>query len=165
MPPARTLYSAGRVATPPATPEQADSLDRLADLLDHSGGLSGVVAHALLPWATTLPTVYPRLDPPMVVRLSVVLARLCRRAGIEARANSRHESARVLWLLGLNYAATADHPDLRALILADIADQAAEIGYADDALATLRLAEGDERISDQARAALNAVRARAETTE
>jgi transcriptional regulator with XRE-family HTH domain len=165
MPPARTLYSAGRVATPPATPERADSLDRLADLLEHAGGLSGAIAHALLPWATTLPNVYPRPEPAMAVRLSVVLGRLCRRAGIEARASNRHESARVLLLLALNYAATADHPDLRALILADIADQAAEIGYPEDALATLRLAEGDERISESARAALKAVRARAGTTE
>jgi hypothetical protein len=101
----------------------------------------------------------------MVVRLSAVLGRLCRRAGIEARASNRHESARVLLLLALNYAATADHPDLRALILADIADQAAEIGYPDDALATLRLADGDERISESARAVLKAVRAGAETTE
>jgi hypothetical protein len=68
-------------------------------------------------------------------------------------------------LLALGAAAAAEDPDLRAGALADLAHHHLRVGYPQDALAVLRLAEGDERIGEQIRDRLKSVRARAESTE
>jgi hypothetical protein len=115
----------------------------------------------LLGWAIRLP---PERTGGKPVALDAVVARLARAAAAAAYAANRHESARVLWLLGLN-AAAADHADLRALVLSDVAEQHAALGYEGDAVAILRLAEGDERIAGDTRARLKAVRARADAAD
>jgi hypothetical protein len=60
---------------------------------------------------------------------------------------------------------SADHADLRALILSDIAEQSATVGYPRDAMVALRQADGDERTSEDTRARLKAVRALIDTAE
>lgn len=154
MPDVRLLHSAGHVAAPtPLADDQVVSVEQVADLLDGLDGLAGAVAHHLLAWTI-------RLEPEP--RVAAVTARLARRAAAAVLAEHRHESARSLLLLALSAAAKADHPDLQALILADIADQQVTLGYPDDALVALRQAAGDDRISEEARGQLKAIRARAE---
>jgi transcriptional regulator with XRE-family HTH domain len=160
----RMLDSAGRVTTAIDSDDVAtmQSLERIVTVIESGGGLTGTAAHALLGWAIRLPPERTAGNP---AALNAVVARLARAAATAAYAANRHESARVLWLLGLNAAAAADHADLRALVLSDIAEQHAAIGYVADAVAILRLADGDERIDGVTRARLKAVRARADAAD
>ncbi|MPZ24989.1 MAG: hypothetical protein GEV12_00670 [Micromonosporaceae bacterium] len=154
MPLDRLLHSAGQVRVArPVTDGLRVPLERVAAVLEEAGDLAGAVAHALLWWVIRL-----RADVDADPLVHAVMARLARRAAREAYTASRHESARVLWLLALEAATAADHPDLRALVLADIAAHHVDVGYHEDALITLRAAEGDERISEETRAALKTVR-------
>lgn len=149
------LRSAGRVPVPrPVTDEQLAALEQIATLLEGAGESAGAVAHALLPWARRLATGVGTSP-----RMYAVIARLARRAARDRYTAGQHEHARPLWLIGLSAATNADDPDLRALILADVATQHTALGYHDDAMATLRLARGDERLSEHTRATLRTAQA------
>jgi hypothetical protein len=69
--------------------------------------------------------------------------------------------ARALSVLALDAAHRADEPDVRAHVLADIAAQHNTHGHPDDALRTLRLGSGDERLHPAVQTMLHGVRARA----
>lgn len=156
-PPLRLLQSAGNVSAPTDVDlDQVASLEQVAGLLDGIEGLAGIMAHALLRWTLDLP-----VDGEHGAQVSAVVARLARRAAAACQAINRHDAARDLYLLGLQAAARADHPDLRAGTLADIADQHLDLGYVEEAVAVLRLADGDERISEETQAVVKALRARA----
>lgn len=75
--------------------------------------------------------------------------------------NGAYESARSLLRLGIYAAVRSGDADLRAHLLADAAAQHSYLGYHGDALALLRLADGDERVGLSVRMVLHGVRARA----
>jgi transcriptional regulator with XRE-family HTH domain len=166
----RRLAHAGAMPVDLDNPGGLDVLERVVDTLDQLAEPAGAVAHLLLNWALTLPDllVNDRLHgvvfPPEVqARVQAVISRLARRAAHGAQAGGRQEAARSLYLLAL--AAAADDPDLRGEALADLAQQHVTVGYPEDALGVIRLAEGDERIGETTRARLKAVRSEAEGTE
>jgi hypothetical protein len=158
------LAAAGKVtaAVHADDPETMRELEQVVTAVESAGQSGGAAAHALMAWAIRLP---PERDGGQAAGLETAVARLARAAGAAAYRVGRHESARVLWLIGLHAAVSADHADLRALVLSDIAEQSATVGYPRDALVALRQAEGDERISEDTRARLKAVRAVADTAE
>jgi transcriptional regulator with XRE-family HTH domain len=158
------LAGAGKVAAAVHgdDPETMRALEQVVAAVESAGQLGGAAAHALMAWAIRLP---PERDGGQAAGLETAVARLARAAGAAAYRVGRHESARVLWLIGLHAAVSADHADLRALVLSDIAEQSATVGYPGDALVALRQAGGDERLSEEVRARLKAVRAVADTAE
>ena len=158
------LAAAGKVAAAvdAGDPETMRALECVVAAVESAGQLGGAAAHALMAWAIRLP---PERAGGQATGLETAVARLARAAAAAAYRTGRHESARVLWLIGLHAATSADHADLRALILSDIAEQSATLGYPADALVALRQADGDERTSEDTRARLKAVRAVADTAE
>jgi hypothetical protein len=76
----------------------------------------------------------------------------------------RPAAARTLHTIALHAATYADHPDLRAHVLADIAACHNHSGHPGDALHTLRLGDGDERVHPAVQCMLHAVRARTYAT-
>jgi hypothetical protein len=163
-PSGRHLDAAGRIdaTVDPGDEETMRALERVIAAVETAGELGGTAAHAMLRWAIRLPAERIGGDP---AAQEVVVSRLARAAGAAAYRASRHESARVLWLIGLHAAVSADHADLRALILSDIAEQSATVGYPRDAMVALRQADGDERTNEDTRARLKAVRAMIDTAE
>jgi transcriptional regulator with XRE-family HTH domain len=162
--PAQMLTAAGGVnsAVDAGDPATMRELEQLVAAVESAGQLGGTVAHALMGWAIRLTAARPGGDR---AGLETLVARLARVAATAAYRAGRHESARVLWLIGLHAATSADHADLRALILSDIAEQSATAGYPRDALAALRHGEGDERIGEDTRARLKQVRAAVDAAE
>lgn len=160
----RLLGDSGQPAPAEPSDGQMDTLENLVEVLDQLGEPTGAVAHHLLFWAVKLLTLLDNAphDAAMRARVHAVISRLARRAGREAEDAGRHEPARTLYLLALHAVVAAGDPDLRAGALADLAQHHITVGYPDDALATLRLAEGDERIHEETRARLKTVRAEAE---
>jgi hypothetical protein len=163
-PSGRHLDAAGRVdaTVHPAAEETMQALASVVAAVESAGDLGGTAAHAMLRWAIRLPA---EREGGEAAALEIVVSRLARAAAAAAYRASRHESARVLWLIGLHTAVSADHADLRALILSDIAEQSATVGYPRDALVALRQADGDERTSEDTRARLKTVRALIDAAE
>jgi hypothetical protein len=164
-PVSRLIDSTGRPVTP-TPPDYGDvaQLEQLVSVLTtldlrHGGGLISQAAKALLRWAA--PMLDPTHQPPEMQRqVATAVSALAARAGWAAFDVDSHEAARSLFRLALSTAARADDPDLRAHILADVAAQHNHLGYHHDALAIIRLAEGDERLAPGVRIVLHGVKAR-----
>jgi hypothetical protein len=132
----------------------------LAELdLRHGGGLVYQMAKAILRWAATMLDA-PRTLPPVQTRLAATVSALSHRAGWAAFDVAAHEPARSLFRLALHTATRGGDPNLRAHVLADVAAQHNQLGYHHDALAVIRLAEGDERVAGPVRMLLHGVKAR-----
>jgi transcriptional regulator with XRE-family HTH domain len=164
-PVSRLIDSTGRPVTPiPPEDEDVEQLEQLVTMLTtldlrHGGGLTSQASKAILRWAVVmLDTTF--LPPPLQARLAAAVSALAARAGWAAFDVSAHEAARSLFRLALFTAARAGEPNLRAHILADVAAQHNHLGYHHDALAIIRLAEGDERLAPPVRMLLHGVKAR-----
>jgi hypothetical protein len=164
-PVSRLIDSTGRPVTP-IPPEDLDvaqleqAVALLAELdLRHGGGLVYQMSKAILRWAATMLDA-PRTPQPVQTRLAATVSALSHRAGWAAFDVAAHEPARSLYRLALHAAASGGDPHLRAHILADVAAQHNQLGYHHDALAVIRLAEGDERVASPVRMLLRGVKAR-----
>jgi transcriptional regulator with XRE-family HTH domain len=154
----RLLQHAGPVPIPSQLiPEQLASIMQITHLLGGLDGLAGHLAHALLAWVLHLPTDRDT-EPPVLA----TIAALARRAARSAVSLSRHEPARTLYLMALDAATGSGDPDLRATVLADIAEHYLACTYREECIIVLRLAEGDERLSEDVRSTLKVIRSRAE---
>lgn len=161
----RLLNRAGRPAPLNLdNPEEVTGLAAVVEALDELDAPAGEVAHHLLSWALEMRSQIFRNDFPqgVVVQAHTLITGLARRAGRGAESAGKQEAARTLYLLALRNSTMSGNPDLRAELLADLAQQHVTVGYPEDALAVLRLAAGDERISEDTLARLKEVRARAE---
>ena len=165
-PVSRLIDSTGRPVTP-IPPEAGDvaQLEQVVSLLTaldlrYGGGLVSQLSKAVLRWAVIMLDSI-NVSEPVAARLHSAIGALAARAGWAAFDVSAHESARSLFRLALYTAARAPDPDLRAHVLADVAAQHNQLGYHQDALAVIRLGEGDERVSPAVRMVLHAVKARA----
>lgn len=161
----RLLDSAGRPLTP-APPDLGDiaQLEQLTEVvteleLRFGGGLISQLAKQLLRWTA------PMLDSISMGdkdsrRLHAVIGALAARAGWAAFDVAAHEAARCLFRLALYTSARSGDPSLRAHVLADTAAQHNHLGYHEDCLQIVRLAEGDERVDPAVRMVLHSVKAR-----
>jgi transcriptional regulator with XRE-family HTH domain len=164
-PVSRLIDSTGRPITP-TPPEDGDvaQLEQLVAVLTeldlrYGGGLISQASKALLRWAVVmLDAAY--VPAPTAARLAAAVSALAARAGWSAFDVAAHEAARSLFRLALYTAARAGDPDLRAHILADVAAQHNQLGYHQDALAVIRLGEGDDRVAPAVRMLLHGVKAR-----
>jgi transcriptional regulator with XRE-family HTH domain len=162
----RLIDSTGRPVTP-APPEDGDvaQLEQAVGLLTvldlrYGGGLVSQLAKAVLRWAVAMLDAADMTDQ-VAARMSAAVGGLAARAGWAAFDVAAHESARSLFRLALYTAARSADPDLRAHVLADVAAQHNQLGYHQDALAVIRLGEGDERVTPAVRMVLHGVKARA----
>jgi tetratricopeptide (TPR) repeat protein len=164
-PVSRLIDSTGRPVTP--TPpdetdvEQLEALVTVLTALDlrHGGGLTSQIGKALLRWAVVMLDT-AGMSQPTRARLTAAIGALAARAGWAAFDVAAHEAARSLFRLALSTAARAGQPNLRAHVLADVAAQHNQLGYHHDALAIIRLGEGDERVAPPVRMLLHTVKAR-----
>jgi transcriptional regulator with XRE-family HTH domain len=141
--------------------EQAAAMVRRLDLR-FGGILAGHLGRRLLRWALPLRTA--SMTDPTRVRLHTGLGVLACWTAWACFDAHRHDTARHLWSLALEAAVSADQPDLRAHVLADIAACHNHHGHPADALRLIRLADGDERTHPAIRTILHGVRAHAYAT-
>lgn len=164
-PVSRLIDSTGRPVTPTPPDEQdVTQLEHLVTVLTeldlrHGGGLISQASKTVLRWAVVM------LDAAFMTadvqrRLAAVVSALAARAGWAAFDVAAHEAARSLFRLALYTAGRAGDHDLRAHILADVAAQHNQLGYHHDALAIIRLGEGDERVTPAVHMLLHTVKAR-----
>jgi transcriptional regulator with XRE-family HTH domain len=164
-PVSRLIDSTGRPVTP-TPPDEADieQLEQLVTVLTaldlrHGGGLTSQITKALLRWAVAMLDT-AGMPEPTRARLTAIIGVLAARAGWAAYDVAAHEAARSLFRLALSTATRAGDPNLRAHVLADVAAQHNHLGYHHDALAVIRLGEGDERVAPPVRMLLHTVKAR-----
>ena len=127
--------------------------------LRHGGELTAQMAGQLLRWAAGLRDA--GMTAPVRRRWQAALATLATWAAWSAHDACQRTVARALAVLALDAAVSADEPDLRAHVLADIAAGHSHRGHPVDALHTIRLADGDERTHPAIQTMLHGVRARA----
>jgi transcriptional regulator with XRE-family HTH domain len=160
----RLLDATGRPLTPaPPDPVDASQLARVAELvteldLQHGGGLVSQLAKALLRWAVAM--LDTSVSEPVGGPLHAAVGALAHRAAWSAFDVAAHEAARSLFRLALYAAVRAADPQLRAHVLADVAAQHNQLGYHQDSLEIVRIAEGDERVAPAVRMVLHGVKAR-----
>jgi transcriptional regulator with XRE-family HTH domain len=138
--------------------EQAADIFTAWDL-KFGGGLAREMARAQLRWAIGL--LEAHMSDSVRGRLNSAVGSLAERAAWSTFDAGEHDGARALFKLALYAATEADNPDLRAHILSDVATQQMYLGHPDDCLRTIRMAEGDDRISPAVRFVLHGVKARA----
>jgi transcriptional regulator with XRE-family HTH domain len=160
----RLLAAAETPALPPrhVGASDVDHVTRAAALvrdldLHHGGQLSLQVATRLLNWALPLRTA--TMTDQVHTGLHAAIGTLATFAAWAAFDTGHHQAAGHFHTLALDAAVTADDPDLRAHILADVAAIHNHHGHPHDALRILRLADGDERTTPALRAILHGVRA------
>jgi hypothetical protein len=141
--------------------EQAAAMIRNLDLR-FGGLLTAHIGRRLLRWALPLRTA--TMTDETLLRLHTALGTLAWATAWAAFDAHRHDTARTLWALALECAVTADQPDLRAHILADIAACYNHHAHPTGALHLIRLADGDERTHPAIRTILHGVRAHAYAT-
>ena len=141
--------------------EQAALTLRRLDL-HHGGALAAQMGAHLLRWA--LPLCHTGMSDPVATGLHTAIAMLANTTAWAAHDTNQPATARTLFTIALHAAAYADHPDLRAHVLTDIAAHHNHAGHPGDALHALRLADGDERVHPTVQAILHAVRARTYAT-
>jgi transcriptional regulator with XRE-family HTH domain len=162
----RLLDSTGRPLIP-APPDEIDitQLEHLTTLvtgldLRYGGGLISQFAKALLRWAA--PMLDLVADPaPDIARLHRAIAALTLRTAWAALDSAAHEAARSLFRMALYVAVRRGDANLRVHIMAEAAAQHNAVGYPEDALEVIRVAEGDDRAAAPVRMVLHGVKARA----
>lgn len=164
-PVSRLIDSTGRPITPtPPDDQDVAQLEHLVTVLTvldlrHGGGLISQASKTILRWAVVMLDA-AFITPDVEQRLATAISTLAARAGWSAFDVAAHEAARSLFRLALYTAARAGDPHLRAHILADVAAQHNQLGYHQDALAVVRLGEGDERVAPAVHMLLHTVKAR-----
>jgi transcriptional regulator with XRE-family HTH domain len=162
----RLLDSTGRPLVP-APPDEVDiaQLDQLTEVattldLRYGGGLVSQFAKALLRWAVLMLNTVDMPEPDSR-RIHRAMAALTLRAAWAAFDSAAHEAARSLYRLGIYTAVRAGDANLRVHAMAEVAAQHNAVGYPADALAVIRVAEGDDRAAATVRLVLQGVKARA----
>ena len=138
--------------------EQAARLVTREDLRS-GGGLTSQLARTVLRWAVGLSAA--TMTAEVSRRLHAAIGHLAHRAAWAAFDADAHDAARNLFTVALDAAIQAHDRDLRAHVLADVGAQHNFLGYPDDCLEIVSLAEGDQRVGPAVRMALYAVKARA----
>ncbi|MGH3935754.1 MAG: helix-turn-helix domain-containing protein [Pseudonocardiaceae bacterium] len=91
---------------------------------------------------SALPLLSAQMTPEVRPRLYLATASLATTAGWMSFEVNQHDAARRLWIIGLNVARAADHPqgsDLTVFLLYDMALQAVHLGRPDEALRLVHL--------------------------
>lgn len=140
-----------RPARPTPEGTDPDPVTRIARLVTDLGATD--VAATLLVWLS--PALHVDGDYP---RLHAAVAELALCASRAASLQAHPASVRNYHLVALHAAVTADNPDLRARALIAIARALVDLGDRRWCLAVVRLAEGDERLSDETRMELKTLR-------
>lgn len=122
------------------------------------GGLAWQVADRFLRWALRLRGA--SMTDQVQTRLQAALGTLAMRAGWAAFDADRHAAARALFTVALGAAVRGGDPDLRAHVLADVGAQYSYLGFPDDCLTMVWLAE-NEQVGPAVRSMLHGVKARA----
>lgn len=154
-----TTPAPARVGAPEvAHVEQAAAMVRDLDR-QYGGGSAWQVAGGPLRWAVRLRAA--TMSDQVRERLETAVGSLAATAGWAAVDAGRQEAARALFTLALDGAVRARDADLRARVLAEVGAQFNHLGYPDDCLTIVRLADGDERVGPAVRHLLHGVKARA----
>lgn len=106
----------------------------------YGSGLAGDAAAAQV--RSVLPLLDAQVSPELRPRLLIAAADLALQAAWMSFDQGRHDTARRLWMIGLDLARDADHPqatDLTVHLLVDMANQAEHLGRPDEALHLLRI--------------------------
>ncbi|MBV9012818.1 MAG: helix-turn-helix transcriptional regulator, partial [Pseudonocardiales bacterium] len=109
---------------------------------DFTYGSASTHDSAVTQLRATLPLVGAQIAPAMRPRLLLATADLATEAGWMSFDAKQHDAARRLWLIGLDLARAAEHPqgaDLTVYLLADMALQALRLQRPDEALRLVRL--------------------------
>ncbi|MGH3873458.1 MAG: reverse transcriptase N-terminal domain-containing protein [Pseudonocardiaceae bacterium] len=145
--------------------EQATAAFRRQDFATGAGPIQGVAVAQL---RSTLPLLDAQLTPEVRPRLYLATARLATMAGWLSFEVNPHDAARRLWMIGVDVARAADHPqgsDLTVFLLYDAALQAVQLGRPDEALRLVQLghaaAAGPHPVSASTVCCLAAIQARA----
>jgi transcriptional regulator with XRE-family HTH domain len=128
----------------------------------YGGGLAWQIADRFLRWALRLRGA--SMTGPVATRLEAALGTLAMRAGWAAFDADRHAAARALFTAALGAAVRGGDPDLRAHVLADVGAQYSYLGFPDDCLTMVWLAE-NEQVGPAVRSLLHGVKARAYATK
>jgi len=161
----RMIDALGRTTVPHkltgADVAQVEHVARLATREDlrSGGGLTSQLARTVLRWAVGLTTATMTAD--VARRLHAAIGHLAHRAAWAAFDAEAHDAARNLFTVALDAAIQARDRNLRAHVLADVGAQHNFLGYPDDCLEIVGLAEGDQRVGPAVRMAIYAVKARA----
>lgn len=136
----------------------------------HGSGLIRDAAVSQL--RTVLPLLNTQLTPEVRPQLMVATARLAMQSGWMSFECKQHDAARRLWLVGLNIARKADHPqadDLTVYLLYDMALQAVHLGRPDEARHLTQIgravAGGKHPVSASTTCSLANIQARAHAAE
>jgi hypothetical protein len=124
----------------------------------YGGGLAWQIADRFLRWALRLRGA--SMTGPVQTRLEAALGMLAMRAGWAAFDADRHAAARGLFTVALGAAVRGGDRDLRAHVLADVGAQYSYLGFPDDCLTMVWLAE-NEQVGPAVRSLLHGVKARA----
>lgn len=125
---------------------------------EFGGGIAWQVADRLSRWALGLRAA-PMTDAARV-RLHRALGVLAMRAGWAAFDGDQHEPARAMFSVALSAAVQARDTDLRAHVLADVGAQHNYLGFPDDCLQMVWLAD-NEQVGSAVRSLLHGVKAHA----
>lgn len=161
VPPARRLRKAGTTLGPvnEVNDRQLSALTQAVTVLAGSDNplIAGQMARGLLEWVIRMPT-----DGHTGPRVRALVAELARIAAVAAAGQGRHQPARALFLLGLEAAAEAGDPHLRAQLLTHIAAHELRCGHRENCLRILALADTHEGIAQDLRARIKQLRAAAQ---
>ncbi len=121
---------------------------------------------------SVLPLLDAQATPEVRARLSVAIAELATMAGWMSFEVQQHDAARRLWMIGLNVARAADHPqssDLTVFLLYDLAQQAVHLNRPQEALRLVHLghvaATGSQPVSAATGCCLASIQATAHAAQ
>jgi transcriptional regulator with XRE-family HTH domain len=140
---------------------------------DFATGAGPVRDLAVTHLRSVLPLLGAHTSPEVRPRLLVATARLATQAGYLNYDVKQHDAARRLWMIGLDLARAADHPqgsDLTVFVLYDMAAQAVHLGRPDEALRLVHLghavaAAGVHPVSAATTSCLASIQARAHAAQ
>ncbi len=119
--------------------EQATAAFRRQDLATGAGPVRDLAVAQL---RSVLPLLDAQMAPEVRPRLYLATAALATNAGWMSFECRQHDAARRLWIIGLDVARAADHPqgnDLTVFLLYDMALQAVHLGRPEEALRLVHL--------------------------
>lgn len=114
---------------------------------DFATGAGPIRDLAVAQLRAVLPLLNAHSTPEVKSRLLVATAELATMAGWMSFEVNEHDAARRLWMIGLDIARSADHPqssDLTAFLLDDMAQQALHLNRPDEALRLVYLGHATE---------------------
>ncbi len=135
---------------------------------DFATGAGPIRDLAVAQLRSVLPLLDAQATSEVRARLSVAIAELATKAGWMSFEVQEHDDARRLWMIGLDVARAADHPqssDLTVFLLNDLAQQAVHLNRPQEALSLVHLghvaAAGSHPVSAATRCCLASIQATA----